>query len=117
MIIFGNPCTTLLFSSLMLVLDLIYGVPLYVPQISSYFTDKLLGIVHDTILHMKELNKSEDGHHRSPGLPQLAGDIHKGDAALEFIKHVCGVFSLDQNVHHDVMVFTCPSESYATHTH
>ncbi|XP_034220092.1 DNA polymerase epsilon catalytic subunit A-like isoform X4 [Prunus dulcis] len=73
-------------------------------QISSYFTDKLLGIVHDTILHMKELNKSEDGHHRSPGLPQLAGDIHKGDAALEFIKHVCGVFSLDQNVHHDVMV-------------
>ncbi|XP_021832845.1 DNA polymerase epsilon catalytic subunit A-like isoform X1 [Prunus avium] len=73
-------------------------------QISSYFTDKLLGIVHDTILHMKELNKSVDGHHTSPGLPQLAGDIHKGDAALEFIKHVCGVFSLDQNVHHDVMV-------------
>ncbi|XP_048444807.1 DNA polymerase epsilon catalytic subunit A isoform X2 [Pyrus x bretschneideri] len=73
-------------------------------QISSYFTDKLLGIVHDTILHMKELKKSENDHDTSLGLPQIAGNIHQGDAALEFIKDVCGVFSIDQNVIHDVLV-------------
>ncbi|KAM5584440.1 DNA polymerase epsilon catalytic subunit A-like [Rosa sericea] len=73
-------------------------------QISSYFTEKLLGIVRDTILHMKELNKSENDYRTSPGLPQLAGNIHKGDAALEFIKNVCGVLLIDQSVEHDVMV-------------
>ncbi|KAM1255671.1 hypothetical protein ACFX1Q_029918 [Malus domestica] len=73
-------------------------------QIGSYFTDKLLGIVHDTMLHMKELKKSENDHGTSLELPQIAGNIHRGDAALEFIKHVCGVFSIDQNVVHDVLV-------------
>lgn len=29
---------------------------------------------------------------------------HKGDAALEFIKHISAVLALDQNVQHDVWV-------------
>lgn len=62
---------------------------------------------------MKELNKSENDYRTSPGLPQLAGNIHKGDAALEFIKNVCGVLLIDQNVEHDVMVCTRSTESYA----
>ncbi|KAL5555227.1 hypothetical protein UlMin_037463 [Ulmus minor] len=69
-------------------------------QISSYFTEKLLGIVRDTILHMKELSRSEN----EPGLSQPSTNVHKGDAALEFIKHVCAVLALDQNVQHDVLV-------------
>ncbi|XP_050369951.1 DNA polymerase epsilon catalytic subunit A-like [Argentina anserina] len=73
-------------------------------QISSYFTEKLLGIVRDTILHMKELNKSEYDYRTSTGLPQLAANIRKGDVALEFIKNVCGVLLIDQSVEHDVMV-------------
>ena len=73
-------------------------------QISSYFTDKLLGIVRDTILHMKGMSKTENDQSISPGLPQFADKTHKGDAALEFIKHVCAVLTLDQNVQHDVLV-------------
>ncbi|XP_034688144.1 DNA polymerase epsilon catalytic subunit A-like [Vitis riparia] len=60
-------------------------------QISSYFADKLLRIVRDTVLHMKGMNRSEN-------------DQHTGDAALEFIKHVCAVLALDQNVQHDILV-------------
>ncbi|XP_050281236.1 DNA polymerase epsilon catalytic subunit A-like isoform X3 [Quercus robur] len=73
-------------------------------QISSYFTDKLLGIVRDTILHMKGMSKTENDQNLSSGLPQFADKTHKGDAALEFIKHVCAVLALDQNVQHDVLV-------------
>ena len=73
-------------------------------QISSYFTDKLLGIVRDTIVHMKGMTKTENDQNISSGLPQFADKIHKGDAALEFIKHVCAVLALDQNVQHDVLV-------------
>ncbi|KAK7845202.1 dna polymerase epsilon catalytic subunit a [Quercus suber] len=57
-------------------------------QISSYFTDKLLGIVRDTILHMKGMSKTENDQNISSGFPQFADKTHKGDAALEFIKHV-----------------------------
>lgn len=32
------------------------------------------------------------------------GHQHKGDPALEFIKHVCAVLALDQNVQHDILV-------------
>ncbi|KAI4322394.1 hypothetical protein L6164_022096 [Bauhinia variegata] len=73
-------------------------------QISSYFTDKLLGTVRDIVLYMKEIKKSENAQNMSSGLPQLAGDFHRGDAALEFIKHVCAVLALDHNVQHDVLV-------------
>lgn len=55
------------------------------------------------MLHMKEM-RSENDQNVSSGNPQLAGDLHKGDAALEFIKHVCAVLALDQNVQHDVLV-------------
>lgn len=73
-------------------------------QISSYFTDKLLGIVRDTIFHMKELSRSENEQNVPLGMQQLAVNVNKGDAALEFIKHVCAVLALDQNVQHDVLV-------------
>lgn len=67
-------------------------------QISTYFTDKLLGIVRDTILHMKSTSASENDH-------QIGSKCLKGDAALEFIKHICAVLVLDQSVQHDVLVF------------
>ncbi|GAU25117.1 hypothetical protein TSUD_274060 [Trifolium subterraneum] len=73
-------------------------------QISSYFTDKLLGVVRDIVLHMKGMGRSENDPSTSSGLPQLADDLHRGDAALEFIKHVCAVLALDQSVQHDVHV-------------
>lgn len=72
-------------------------------QISSYFTDKILGIVGDIMHHMKEI-RLEKEQNVSSGNPQLAADFHKGDAALEFIKHVCAVLALDQSVQHDVLV-------------
>uniref|UniRef100_A0A0R0HLB0 DNA polymerase epsilon catalytic subunit n=1 Tax=Glycine max TaxID=3847 RepID=A0A0R0HLB0_SOYBN len=72
-------------------------------QISSYFTHKLLGIVHDIGLHMKGMNRSENNQSTS-GLPQLTGDVHRGDASLEFIKHVCAVLALDHSVQHEVLV-------------
>lgn len=40
----------------------------------------------------------------SHALEQAAPHPHKGDAALEFIKHVCAVLALDLNVQHDVLV-------------
>ncbi|KAL1361438.1 hypothetical protein AAHE18_03G003700 [Arachis hypogaea] len=73
-------------------------------QISSYFTDNLLRIVRDIVLHMKGASKSEDDPSTSSGLPQIVGDQHRGDASLEFIKHVCAVLALDQSVQHDVLV-------------
>ncbi|GAY59808.1 hypothetical protein CUMW_197330 [Citrus unshiu] len=70
-------------------------------EISSYFTGKLLSIVRDAIHHMKKMNNDQ---HNSPGVMQTAANIHKVDAPLEFIKHVCAAFALDQNVQHDVLV-------------
>ncbi|KAK8679767.1 hypothetical protein V6N13_145203 [Hibiscus sabdariffa] len=68
-------------------------------QISSYFTEKLLGIVRDIVLHMKGISGSgkvdQQSAHKVP---------NKGDAALEFIKHVCAVLALDHSVQHDVLV-------------
>ncbi|KAL4326663.1 hypothetical protein AHAS_Ahas13G0022600 [Arachis hypogaea] len=76
-------------------------------QISSYFTDNLLRIVRDIVLHMKGASKSEDDPSTSSGLPQIVGDQHRGDASLEFIKHVCAVLALDQSVQHDVLEWRC----------
>ncbi|KAH7561208.1 hypothetical protein JRO89_XS10G0191200 [Xanthoceras sorbifolium] len=73
-------------------------------EIGSYFTEKLLGIVRDAIHHMKRMNRSENDQPSSSGVIQLSGNTHKVDAALEFIKHVCAVFALDQNIQHDVLV-------------
>ncbi|KAK4275754.1 hypothetical protein QN277_018785 [Acacia crassicarpa] len=44
-------------------------------QISSYFTDKLLGIVGDIMHHMKE-KKLEKDQNVSSGNPQIAADLH-----------------------------------------
>ncbi|KAL9391175.1 hypothetical protein Peur_015095 [Populus x canadensis] len=73
-------------------------------QIGTHFTDKLLGIARDTVLHMKGINKSENDQQISLGIQQPAGMNHKGDPALEFIKHVCAVLALDQHVQHEVLV-------------
>ena len=54
---------------------------------------------------MKELSRSESENLTSPEMSQLFTKANKGDAALEFIKHVCAVLALDQNVQHDVLVF------------
>ncbi|KAF7143278.1 hypothetical protein RHSIM_Rhsim05G0032400 [Rhododendron simsii] len=72
-------------------------------QISSYFADKLLRIVRDAIHHMKGMNNPSADQHMSYGHP-LVSNIHMGDPALEFIKHVCAVLALDQNVQHDILV-------------
>ncbi|CAI0398250.1 unnamed protein product [Linum tenue] len=71
-------------------------------KIGTYFTDKLLGIVRDTVLHMKGTNKSENDNQSPP--PGVMGRTHIGDPALEFIKHVCAVLALDQNVQHEILV-------------
>lgn len=70
-------------------------------QLSSYFSDKMLGIVRDIVLHMKGKENTQDVLPERP-----SGNIHKGDAALEFIKLVCSVLAIDQNVHHDVLVLS-----------
>lgn len=74
-------------------------------QVSSYFTQKLFRIVEDTLHHFKGKKKMDEGDSANHGLRQRS-DSHplKGDAALEFIKHVCAVLALDQNVQHDVLV-------------
>ncbi|XP_058067456.1 DNA polymerase epsilon catalytic subunit A-like isoform X2 [Magnolia sinica] len=74
-------------------------------QISSYFTDKLLRIVRDTLRHIKGKNKAGSDEPTGHGFPRLAGShVHMGDPALEFIKHVCAVLTLDQSVQHDILV-------------
>ncbi|XP_050220537.1 DNA polymerase epsilon catalytic subunit A-like isoform X2 [Mercurialis annua] len=72
-------------------------------QIGTYFTDKLLGIVRETVLHLKGINNSEKDRQTS-NFPQFAGNICKKDPALEFIKNVCAVLALDLNVQHEVLV-------------
>ncbi|OWM73679.1 hypothetical protein CDL15_Pgr026779 [Punica granatum] len=72
-------------------------------KIGSHFSDKLLKVIRDMVIHMKGINRSEDNDHRSPESSQpLSGA--EGDFTLEFIKHVCAVLALDQTVQHDVLV-------------
>lgn len=74
-------------------------------QISSYFTVKLFKIVHDTLCHTKGKNKADSSELTVHGFHRTVGsETHKGDAALEFIKHVSAVLALDQNVQHDILV-------------
>ncbi|OMO89101.1 hypothetical protein COLO4_19937 [Corchorus olitorius] len=73
-------------------------------KISSYFTEKLLGIVRDIVLHMKGLSRSETDQQIANRIPLLTSNVNKGDPALEFIKHVCAVLALDNSVQHDVLV-------------
>lgn len=75
-----------------------------VAQISSYFTGKILGVVRDTIYHMKGMSRSDHDEHNSRVGVQPAGNTQNADGALEFIKHVCAVFALDQTVQHEILV-------------
>ena len=70
-------------------------------QISTYFADKLLRTVSDILHHFKGKSKSELDE---PASRESDPHTHKGDAALEFIKHICAVLALDQNVQHDILV-------------
>ena len=75
-------------------------------QVSSYFTQKLFRIVEDILHHFKGKKKME-GDSATHGFSRPSDSHpHKGDAALEFIKHVCAVLALDQNVQHDILVST-----------
>ncbi|KMT05520.1 hypothetical protein BVRB_7g176430 [Beta vulgaris subsp. vulgaris] len=73
-------------------------------QISSYFSDKLFMIVREIIHHTKGMKRPQDDDELLQVDHQLRGNVQTGDAALEFIKHVCAVLALDQNVQHDVLV-------------
>ncbi|KAL6634447.1 hypothetical protein ACP70R_027118 [Stipagrostis hirtigluma subsp. patula] len=69
-------------------------------QISIYFADKLLKIVSEILHHFKGKSKSESDEHANR---ESDPHTHKGDTALEFIKHICAVLALDQNVQHDIL--------------
>ncbi|VAH03415.1 unnamed protein product [Triticum turgidum subsp. durum] len=69
-------------------------------QIGTYFAEKLLTTVSDILLHFKGKGKSESV---GPSNSELDPHLHKGGAALEFIKHICAVLALDQNVQHDIL--------------
>ncbi|KAI4373579.1 hypothetical protein MLD38_011693 [Melastoma candidum] len=72
-------------------------------QISSYFSEKLLAIVRDAAFHKRDSVKSQTDTSMRSGLLQ---DHYKeaGDPALDFIKQICAVLALDQNVQHDILV-------------
>lgn len=70
-------------------------------QIASDFTDKLLKIVCDPHLHIKGRDQSEID---PPESSHSSTNVQKGDAALDFIKYVCAVLALDQNVQHEILV-------------
>ncbi|KAK1323653.1 DNA polymerase epsilon catalytic subunit A [Acorus calamus] len=73
-------------------------------QISSYFSAKLLEIVCDTLHHFKGKSKNAINDPLSHGLQRPdASHANTGDAALNFIKHVCAVLALDQSVQHDIL--------------
>ncbi|KAJ1279266.1 hypothetical protein BS78_04G142600 [Paspalum vaginatum] len=69
-------------------------------KISTYFAEKLLRTVSDILHHFKGKSKSESDESANRESDPHA---HKGDAALEFIKHICAVLALDQNVQHDIL--------------
>jgi len=69
-------------------------------KISTYFADKLLRTVSDILHHFKGKSKFESDESASR---ESDPHTHKGDAALEFIKHICAVLALDQNVQHDIL--------------
>ncbi|XP_042374345.1 DNA polymerase epsilon catalytic subunit A-like [Zingiber officinale] len=69
-------------------------------RISNYFTEKLL---EDVCSINKRINKDNMDQPPTYGFSSSVGyQSHKGDAALEFIKHISAVLALDQNVQHDV---------------
>lgn len=73
-------------------------------KIRTYFTDKLLKTVCDPNLQMKVMNNSQKIQETPDANSQSYSHVQKGDPALEFIKHVCAVLALDQNVQHEVLI-------------
>ncbi|BBN04847.1 DNA polymerase epsilon subunit 1 [Marchantia polymorpha subsp. ruderalis] len=75
-------------------------------KVQSHFTEKLLKTVRDVQRHMNTKKYEDDEELQSAReFPKLAGShLEMTDAALEFIKHVCAVFMLDQRVQHEVLV-------------
>ncbi|KAG0453679.1 hypothetical protein HPP92_024983 [Vanilla planifolia] len=72
-------------------------------QISNHFSEKLLRIVCDTLHHFKTKNNDIDNVEDDGFKHFNASHSNRGNAALEFIKHVCAVLALDQNVQHDIL--------------
>lgn len=79
------------------------NIVVVVLQINSHFSDKLLGVIRDMVVHTKSIDISKKNDQSS--------EKQRGDATLEFIKHTCAVLALDQTVQHDVLVncyiFSC----------
>ncbi|GAB2214864.1 hypothetical protein Drorol1_Dr00019229 [Drosera rotundifolia] len=73
-------------------------------QISSYFSGRLFRIIQNITHHSKGMKKPESDLRLSHVNTHVDGDVHTGDIALEFIKHVCAALALDQTVQHDVLV-------------
>ncbi|MQL76845.1 hypothetical protein Taro_009220 [Colocasia esculenta] len=72
-------------------------------QISKYFTEKLLRIVNDILQHFKR-NRTDTINAATNESSRPSGpNVHTSDPALEFIKHVCAVLALDQDVQHDIL--------------
>lgn len=72
------------------------NIVVVVLQINSHFSDKLLGVIRDMVVHTKSIDRSKKNEQSS--------EKQRGDATLEFIKHTCAVLALDQTVQHDVLV-------------
>ncbi|KAK8952512.1 DNA polymerase epsilon catalytic subunit A [Platanthera zijinensis] len=72
-------------------------------QISCYFSEKLLKIVCDTLHHFKGKSNLDDETKNHCFRHFDDSHSNRGNAALEFIKHVCAVLALDQNVQHDIL--------------
>ncbi|KAJ8568462.1 hypothetical protein K7X08_027995 [Anisodus acutangulus] len=99
----GDLCTPSITAALAETFDLKMAEDLK-KKIRTYFTDKLLKIVCDPNLQMKVMNNSQKIQETSDANSQSYSHIQKGDPALDFIKHVCAVLTLDQNVQHEVLI-------------
>ncbi|OIT28308.1 PREDICTED: DNA polymerase epsilon catalytic subunit A-like [Nicotiana attenuata] len=99
----GDLCTPSITAALAETFDLQMAENLK-KKIRTYFTDKLLKIVCDPNLQMKVMNNSQKTQETSDANSQSYSHVQKGDPALEFIKHVCAVLALDQNVQHEVLI-------------
>ncbi|CAN4107239.1 unnamed protein product [Withania somnifera] len=99
----GDLCTPSITAALAETFDLQMAEGLK-KKIQTYFTDKLLKIVGDPNLQMKVLNSSQKIQETPDANSQSYSHVQKADPALEFIKHVCAVLALDQNVQHEVLI-------------
>ncbi|XP_049379283.1 DNA polymerase epsilon catalytic subunit A-like isoform X1 [Solanum stenotomum] len=99
----GDLCTPSITAALAETFDLQMAEDLK-KKIGTYFTDKLLKIVCDPNLQMKVMNNSQKIQETPDANSQSISHVQKGDPALEFIKHVCAVLALDQNVQHEVLI-------------